>query len=244
MTAPAEPPGAVETVVIAGVKIPIDPVLMSETIRSQLRAGRWEAGEAKVLPQLLEPGERVVDLGACIGFLSALIGLQGKAESIVAFEANPELIPLLERVMALNGVEAVVRNALVGPSKAAATAPFYLHNDLWASSPVRMKDSARRGVVELPVLSLQEVVAAFAPTLVIIDIEVMRGFVAEGRASAGGGLDLSGLCGVRKVFTELKPSRFDLREIKAVFDAFSAQGFCYDPARSQGELVLFRRVEP
>jgi FkbM family methyltransferase len=220
------------------------PELMSDQIRTVLRAGRWESGEARVLPQILEPGERVVDLGACIGFLSALIGLQRRAQTIVAFEANPELIPLIERVLALNRVDAIVRNGLVSQARGAATAPFYLHKDLWASSPIRVKDSARRGVVDLPVVSLQEMVAELAPTLVIIDLEVMRGFLAEAAASPGARLDFSGLSGVGKILTELKASRFSHAEIKAVFDAFSAAGFAYDPARSQAELVVFRPSEP
>ncbi len=244
MTALSDPLSALETVVIAGVTIPIDPALMSDSIQNVLRAGKWEGGEARVLPQIVEPDERVVDLGACIGFLSALIGLQRKAASIVAFEANPELIPLIKDVLRLNGVEAVVRNALVATATTSATVPFYLHNDLWASSPIRVKDSARRGVVQLPALSLREMVVELSPTLVIIDLEVMRGFIADSASSPAGKLDFSGLRGVDKVLTELKPTRFSMAEIKAVFDAFSAQGFVYDPARSQGELVLFRSCSP
>ncbi len=45
-----------ETVVIAGVRIPIDPENMSEKIQHQLRAGRWEDGETAVLPK--RPSER------------------------------------------------------------------------------------------------------------------------------------------------------------------------------------------
>ncbi len=234
----------VETVQIAGVKVPIEPALMSPQILSVLRAGKWEQGEARILPAILEAGERVVDIGAGIGFLAALIGLQGKADSIVAIEANPELTPLIETLLKLNGVEAEVRSVLVTPTKTSPTQPFYLHNDLWASSPIRMKDSARRGVVDLPVMTLDEVAQAYRPTLMIIDIEVMRGFLADGPAAARHSLMAVELFGVKKILTELKPGRFSPAEIKAVFDGLSGCGFGYDPAASHSELVLFRRVEP
>ena len=234
----------VETVEIAGVTVPLDPLLMSPHILSVLRAGRWEQGETRILPTILEDGERVVDIGAGIGFLAALIGLQGKAESVVAIEANPELTPFIEALLEINGVEAQVRSALVAPTRTSPTLPFHLHNDLWASSPIRMKDSALRGVVDLPVMTLDEVAQAYRPTLMIIDIEVMRGFLAGGPAAARHSLSAIELSGVRKILTEFKRGRFSPAEVKAVFDGLSGCGFGYDAVGSQGELVLFRRVEP
>jgi FkbM family methyltransferase len=227
-----------EIVEILGVRIPLDEAVMSPKIRDQLRAGRYETAEARRLPALIEPGERLVELGAGIGFLTALAGLQGKAERIVAVEASPAVVPLIERVHRLNGVDSIVRNAVAVIDKASDTLPFHIHEDLWASSLLPIKPRLERGVAQVPVLGLAEILAADAPTLLVVDIEVLRAWVA-------GSPDLAGLRlpGVRKLLIELKPGRFEPRQIKAIFDAVSAEGFHYDVAVSEGPLVLFRRLE-
>ena len=231
-----------ETVEIAGVRIPIDPAIMSDKIQQQLRAGRWEDGETAVLPTIVAAGDRVIDLGAGIGFLAAFIGLLRKAELIVAVEANPELMPLIGALAGLNGVEIEALNALVAIETTSPTHPFYLHNDLWASSPIRIKDSSLRGVVELPVTTLEALAAEFSPTLMIIDLEVMRGFLADGAAVARTRLGAANLPGVTRILAELKPTRFTPAEVQAIFDGLSNAGFGYDPGLSRSELVVFSRV--
>lgn len=234
---------AVDIVRVHGVAIPLDPDVMSPKIQDQLRAGRYEAAEASVLPRVLQPADRVLELGAGIGFLTALAGLQGLAERVVAVEANPALTALIEQVHRLNGVAGVVRQGVAaieagGPS----AAPFYVHRDLWASSvePVKAKDL--REVVQAPVAALPDLLAEFAPTLLIIDVEVLQGWCSE-QAQDGSQIGALRLPGVDRVLIELKPGRFPPRQIKRIFDAFSADGFYYDPAVSAATVILFRRIE-
>jgi len=213
----------------------LDSPAISEKIRDQIRAGRYEMAEARRLPALIEPGDRVMELGAGIGFLTALAGLQGKAQAIVALEANPDLISVVEALHRLNRVESTVCNAVAVPRRTSATLPFHLHHDLWASSLSPLKARHLRAVVDVPALSLAELLRGHAPTLLIIDIEVLGGWVT----------DLEGLRlnGVMKVLVELKPGRFTPLEIKRIFDAFSREDFHYDPLHSEGGLILFRRIQ-
>jgi FkbM family methyltransferase len=225
-----------EFVQVRGVAIPLDPDLMSPKIQEQLRAGRYEGHEAERLPGLIQAGERVMELGAGVGFLTALAGLQRLAACIVAVEANPVLIPLIERVHRLNGVESIVRHGVVTPARGAAALPFHVHVDLWASSlDPPAKARLVKAVVEVPVLALADLLAEHSPTLLIIDVEVLHAWATD--------LDAMRLDGVAKVMIELKPGRFEPRQIRRIFDAFSGQGFWYDPAQSVGPLVLFRRLE-
>jgi FkbM family methyltransferase len=225
-----------ETVELNGVKIPLDPALMSEKIREQLRAGRYETGEARCLRQLIEPGDAVIELGAGIGYLTALAGVLG-AGVVVAVEANPELIPLIREIHRLNGVESQAFNAAITLKPGTDTLPFHLHHDLWASSVTPLKTERLRATLRVPALPLAEFLSRRAPCLLIIDIEVLRGW-----------LDSEGLDGfdpgaARKALVELKPGRFSPAEIKLVFDAFSERGFYCDPAISGGGVVLFRRLD-
>jgi FkbM family methyltransferase len=215
-----------------GVKLPIFPGVMSEEMQGILRAGEYERAEAKRLPRLIEPGERLVELGAGIGFLSTLAA-QAQAASIVVFEANPELIPVIEATHRLNGVQSIVRNAVVAPVKLTETTPFYLHRNFWASSLTPVKPKHLRGVVEVPIVTVEAMLREHAPTLLVMDIE-------GGEADL---LDGAELHGVRKVYMELHPKVMGQAGVKRVFDRLSAQGFVYDIGHSSGGVVLFRRLE-
>ncbi len=223
---------ACEVIEHRGVKLPIVPGVMSEDMQAFLRAGEYENSEAKQLPGLVEPGERLLELGGGIGFLSTLVA-QKQAAAIVVYEANPELIDVIKATHRLNGVASVVRNAVAAPVKTAETAPFYLHNNFWASSLTPFKAKNLRRVVDVPIVALGEVLREHAPTLLVVDIE-------------GGEVDLLAggeLHGVRKVYMELHPKVIGQVGVKLVFDRLSAQGFAYDTDHSRAGVVLFRRVE-
>jgi FkbM family methyltransferase len=231
-----------ETVDLNGIRIPIDETVLSPTIQLQLRAGRYEGAEARRLPDIVEPGERLIELGAGIGFLTALAGRLGRAECIVAVEANPALIPLIERVHQLNGVSSVVRHGVAAVLPGAASLPFYVHKDLWASSLRPFKAKHLQQVVQAPAIALADLIGEHRATLLIVDIEVLQAWAAE-RPDGGSDLDELRLDGLRKLLLELKPGRFAPRQIKRIFDVVSAQGFYYDPAGSEATLILFRRLE-
>ena len=118
-------------------------------------------------------------------------------------------------------------------AKTAETAPFYLHRHFWASSLTPFKSKNLRGVVEVPVVALREVLQTHAPTLLVVDIEGGEADLLDGAA----------LDGVRKVYMELHPKVMGQAGVKLVFDRLSAQGFVYDLEHSMGGVVLFRRLE-
>ncbi len=232
-----------EVVTVAGVRIPLDPQVMSPKIQDQLRAGRYEMLEARHLPAMIEPGERVLDLGAGIGFLSTLVALQGRAATVVAVEGNPDAVDYIRRLLAFNGVTAEVRHAAIAPEKTSDTLPFHVHHDLWASSLIPLKAKARRGVVEVPAFTLAELIAEHRPSLLVIDLEVLRCFAPDPRRpDAPDLLHRMTLGDVPKVLIEVQPKDFGLKEIKRVFDCFARQGYAYDPRQSCGCAVLFRKV--
>lgn len=243
MSTPTSPAGAVETVRIEGVRIPLDPALMSAPILQSLRAGKYERSEARRLPLMIDAGERVVDLGGGIGFTSALVALQGRAELVVCLEGNPDLLPLIDATHRLNGVRVLVRNAVIAPVRTTPTVPFHLHRDLWASSllPIKAADLAR--VAAVAVVTFQDLVAEFAPTMFIMDIEVLREFLAPAGGGEGDGLGAMRLDGVRKVVIELHPRHLDAALTQRVFEAFATQGFHANPEHSNGSIVLFSRME-
>ena len=231
---------APEIVELFGIKVPIDRQLMSETIVGSLTSGRYEMGEAKSLPRLIRPGERVVEIGAGIGVLTALIASKTRAELVVAIEASPLLQDYMGALHRLNGVEVERRQALITPGLGGSTADFYLHQDLWASSPAPIKRRNQLGVIQVPVMSLAEVAETWRPNLLIVDVEPFAAWTnAEAGPHALAGADFRPF---ERVLLELKTKKFAPTQIKRVFDHFSAQRFAYDVETSSGPLVLFQRL--
>ena len=116
-----------------GVTIPLDTPLarrvITPAILTAILSGRYEANEARFLPEIVEPGDRVLEIGAGIGVISTLLARLPEVAHIVAVEANPRLIPMIREVHALNGVSGVTlintilgkKEILVRPLEAPAT---------------------------------------------------------------------------------------------------------------------------
>lgn len=212
-----------------GVRLPIDPAIMSKNIIEAIEKGRYEHKESAELERMIELGERILELGAGLGFISTLCKRNIKTEAVRSFEANPLLIPVIRQVHALNGVSGIeVENAVLLNARGDATVPFYVRRDFWASS-LSPKPFGYEKVIDVPVRSFNAEIESFRPTMIICDIE-------------GGELDLflnANLTGVRKVYIEVHQNVLGRRGIKTLFDAFSARNFHYDQWHSSGGVVLF-----
>src|SRR5690349_11977328 len=90
------------TLEVAGVVIPFDPAIISPTIRRAIVSGRFEAEEALQIPHIVRPGDRVLEIGAGIGFISTLLSRQRRVSRIVAVEANPNLLDFMVRLHVRN----------------------------------------------------------------------------------------------------------------------------------------------
>ena len=216
-----------------GVRIPIDRGIMSPRIVEALQSGQYEHKEARELERIIGPGERVLEIGGGLGFISSLVAANPNTEATRVFEANPRLAAFICNVHALNGIENVgVEAAILSNSTTSLTQPFYVREDFWSSSlspaPFGFKE-----VIDVSVRSFNAEIKSFAPTLIICDIE-------------GGELELfanADLTGVAKVYIEVHQKVLGRMGIKRLFDAFSARNFHYDQYHSEKGVVLFSRVD-
>ena len=196
-----------------------------------LRSGDYERDEAHHIGNIVQPGERIVELGGGVGLISSKIGQMEAVESIAVYEANPALIPLIERTHQLNGVTAEVVNAVVLPTAAQATAPFYVRRDFWASS-LAAEPYGYDQVVDVPVIGFAAMLKRHRPSMLIVDIE-------GGEETL---FDDVPLTGVRKVYIELHQAVLGRVGMKRVFDFFSSRDFHYDQWHSAHGVVLFSHV--
>lgn len=165
-----------------GARFHLDP--SDEVItRAILRDGTWEKAEIETVRRLLRPGDTFIDVGANVGWYTAVgsksVGREGR---VIAFEPAPGSLTYLRRTVAANGL----RNVSVEP-KALSDKPGTLelhigatnkgHNSLLAST-------ATDATVKVPAVTLDDYLSDIpgAVRLVKIDTEGAEGFILRGMA--------------------------------------------------------------
>ena len=228
----AETPRRQSFITSRGMKVPRHPDTMSGRIRAALRADTYERKECDAILRVVHEGDRVLELGAGIGYVSTLMATQRKAGRVVSYEANPALIPHIRRMHAANGAEHIeLRNALLAP-EAGDPVPFHVRRNLLSSS---LEGSVNpEGIVETVTVdchAIGTVLAEVQPDVLICDIE-------GGEADLLPAGDWSGL---RAAVIELHPQWIGAAGVQAVFDAMQSAGLTYFPRSSEGKVVTFRK---
>lgn len=214
-----------------GVLIPDDPAVITPAIARAIREGRFEAEESSQIAAIVRPGDRVLEIGAGIGFISTLLARQRRVAAVIAVEANPGLMDYMARLHAINGVRKVRRlNAVLtnGPEQRAT---FYLRPDFWMGS-LAPGPNPWVGTVQVPTMRLDALLREEAIDLVVCDVEGAEATLFEGA-------DLSG---VDRLWVEIHDHVTGLSGVRRLFATMAAQGFVYDPRHSIGPVVLFRRL--
>lgn len=224
---PPDPPG--REIVSCGLRFPLDRSILAPRIRQSLRADGYEARERRAVLKLIRKGDRVLEAGAGIGFMSTLIAARTEAERVIGFEANPRLVPYVERVHRINNAtQASVKNGILGAE--AGQAHFFVRSNPLGSS----LDPEPDGIVakvQVPVHDVHAVMAAERPTILVCDIE-------------GAEVDLipaMDLTGLRGAIVELHPQWIGRDGVARVFAAMHDAGLVMFPRWSEGKVVCFRR---
>ena len=203
-----------------GVKVPDSPMMSPQRI-ARINGARYEGQEIAGALSVVKPGDRVLELGAGIGLVGAVVAHNAQPEKVLSFEANPGLIEHIEAMHRLNGLEdrMEIRNeVLISAPDAPETMTFHLHKSYLGSSLIG-SDIHTGQKVEVPTASYARVHADFAPTVLLMDIE-------------GGELDFlrhASLEGVRAIVVEFHPGvygREGMMECKSILEQ---AGFAKQP---------------
>ena len=217
-------------IVSHGMKFPKHPEIIRGALRVALRDNLYEAKETNAAMRTVRAGDRVIELGAGIGYMSTLVAKKRGVESVHCFEANPHLIDYIRSVHDANNVtNATVTNAILGKRK--GKADFYVRNKLTASSLEKMEGKGISSVETIDVLNAAHVFDEIKPTVLIADIEGAEVDLIPL-------LDLSNL---RAAIIELHPQWIGPAGVNIVMQAFMDAGMAYYHRGTHGKVVAFRR---
>ncbi|MEM6374640.1 MAG: FkbM family methyltransferase [Pseudomonadota bacterium] len=220
---------------IEGITLEVPDALLTKRIASKLSSGTYESDERRAALMRLRPGERVLELGAGLGFVAASCAGVTGAENVIAVEANPDLIPVLRDTLARNGHAGaeIVHGAISDADNAgAADVSFDASGAFWAGHIATGEEASDPAVIQVPRLSLTTLFERYEPALVVMDIEGAEAHLFDAPWPGY----------VRLVVMELHPKRYPDRIIQRIVDTLSASGLTYDPGPSIGRILCFRRL--
>ncbi|WP_093182650.1 methyltransferase [Pseudovibrio sp. Tun.PSC04-5.I4] len=142
----------------------------------------------------MSPHDKVLELGACIGFISSFAAKTCSSNNVVCVEANPELIPVIKTNHALNNVSPTVVTG-VASLEDYDKCDFYIGKRAYGYSTLQRKGSRKiqqhsagiegREIDLLPQLKLRDInliIEEFHPFLSSFDTvtDCIKTIIEEG----------------------------------------------------------------
>lgn len=217
---------------VHGVKLSLPSDLAKPGLVGKLENGTYEYDEGNAARRCIRPGFRVLELGAGMGFVTAICAMRAGAENVLSVEANPRMLDVIRVNLALNGQEGVtlMHGAVTGHAEPGQTARLRLGDALTSSRLARK--NVRADTIEVPLVPIADLIRMQRPHVVIMDVEG-----AEAHLFAQ-----PWKCPLRFLVLELHPKQYAQRVIKKIVEWASDMHMTYDPSTSRGKTLGFRRV--
>ncbi|MGC1506217.1 MAG: FkbM family methyltransferase [Sulfitobacter sp.] len=199
-----------------GVKVPDSPMLSPVRIE-RINAARYEGQEIAGALKVVREGDKVLELGAGIGLVGAIVAKNRKPRKVVSFEANPALIDHITALYQMNGLEktiAVRNEVLISAPNAPETMAFHIHKSYLGSSLI-VSDSRKTTSVDVPTADYTKLHKDLAPDVLLVDIE-------------GGELEFlrhASLDGIRAIVIEFHPDVYGRDGMRACKTIIKKAGF-------------------
>ncbi|WP_158287722.1 FkbM family methyltransferase [Falsiroseomonas bella] len=201
-----------------------------------LRRGVYEGREVRLVKTLLRPGQRVMELGTCTGFVAMQAARIVGPENVFCYEAHPDNVALARRHFAANGMAIALAHGVLAPRRRLAEDPateiiFHLSGSI-VSSALSPAGMSRSRAIQVPLLCLEEEIERHRVTAMIVDIE-------------GGEVELLGgsaLDGIEAIIMETHYRKAGVRKTNTMIAHLIAQGFRLDLRHSAAEVVHLYRT--
>tara|TARA_R110002049_G_scaffold10127_3_gene50465 strand:- start:174158 stop:176041 length:1884 start_codon:yes stop_codon:yes gene_type:complete len=216
-----------------GIQVPKSFAVASKWLVRKINNGRYENKEIAGALTLVSPTDRVLECGAGIGVVGTTIAHNCKPQKMLSFEANPNLIPVIEATYQHNKVDhiiSVTHGALMSGADLPDSTTFNI-SKRFAYSSLHAANSEDFVQVTVPVHDFATVKNDFAPTALMMDIE-------------GGELDFlegADLSGINLVVMEFHPSIYGVEGMNRCKDLLRQAGFSPVPKKSSEFVWAARR---
>lgn len=157
-----------EQVTNRGVTLHVDNAPIGRNMATQLYDENYESGEATAVEKYVMEDMDVIELGACLGFISCLSSYQISPNgSHVVVEPNPKVLPALKRTRDLNECDFEIIPKAYNPVQ--ERIELVLTESAWSASTYRSGDER----VDVETITLQTLIQDYDMTnlAVIVDIE-------------------------------------------------------------------------
>jgi len=139
----------------------------SQWIANSLINGWYESDEARSLGALIQPDDRILELGSGLGYIACLAAKKAHRGQVLSYEANPKMVDLARETVQLNSIDNVeIRNGILALDKGARK--FYLSEHFWESS---LEPNPDWNMISIGADSIHEVLDSCCPNVLIVDIE-------------------------------------------------------------------------
>lgn len=153
-------------ITISGIKMEVDRRRLPPEVVRALYKERYEDREAALVRDVLVPGDRVLEIGAGLGFISLLCAKRCGADSVLCYEANPENEALIRRNFELNDLRPQLRNRAISVSS--DERELFVDSNILSTSLIDRGDGVRR-VVKCDAIA--DVIREFRPNCLVMDVE-------------------------------------------------------------------------
>ncbi len=214
---------------ISGVTLDLPEEILSPDLINWLSSGRYELQEARAIGEFVRPDDVVMEIGAGIGFVSILAAQIVGGASVIAVEANPELLPIMANNFALNHVAGVALLNFAVVAGGGPRATLHLNRAFWASTTLTSRMS--KVSVEVPAVSLEAISAKWKPTVLVCDVEGSEKDFFQAPLPT---------C-IRLIILELHPTKYSEQALETILARLAAIGFGYVFFDTPDDVVCFAR---
>jgi FkbM family methyltransferase len=191
---------------------------------------RYEDDEVELLRTILNPGDRVLELGAGLGIVSLYINrIVSDGGFLVAVEANHDAFVILEQNLSMAADNYTCLEGLASLEE--GTARFFVNRrNLHLSSRDEEPSTEHECVqVVVPCLSVSRLVSKYRVNSLVMDIENGEREILEG----------FDLIGIDKLACEFHPAFYGQETMHRLIRIVEARGF--ERVGASGDSVAFRR---
>ncbi|WP_299826277.1 FkbM family methyltransferase [uncultured Roseobacter sp.] len=156
-----------------GIEVPDAPHFGPGMIKS-MQDGRYERNEVRAGLAAIEPGARILELGAGSGIVGAVIAQNCKPDKMLSVEANPELIEHITRLYAHNQLSDVIEvrhGVVLTEPDPPSVIDFFLRGNFLGSALNVIKKPEKARKVQVPVMAYETLKAEFPHDVIVMDIE-------------------------------------------------------------------------